>query len=296
MGKKTKAKKKRKNLPILGLFFLGLLIAIYPIISNYYYRIEANKEIADFVSEAKKISPEELARKLELARQYNRTLDPGRLADPYSESEKEGRAEYARMLQVQEKIGFVSIPQIDQNLPVYAGSSEAILQKGVGHLEGTSLPIGGPSTHAVLTAHRGLPRAKLFRELDKLKVGDVFYFQNIETTLAYEVDQILTVEPWNFEPVLVQEGMDYMTLLTCTPYMVNSHRLLVRGHRVDYVPPVNEKALGTNGPSMAFKTYLIVALVVLFILLVIAIRLYLDYRKKKKEVEQVEEVRDEEKQ
>lgn len=287
MAKKKKGKAKKKNLAIIGLFILGLLIASYPLISNYYYRIEANNEIESFIKGAKGLSPEELAKKMELARLYNSTLDPSRLADPYSDREKEGVAEYARMLQVQEKIGFVSIPKIDQNLPVYAGSSESVLQRGVGHLEGTSLPIGGPSTHAVLTAHRGLPRAKLFRELDKLKIGDIFYFQNIETTLAYQVDQIITVEPWDFEPVLVVEGMDYMTLLTCTPYMINSHRLLVRGHRIDYVPPVQEGVLGNNDPTMAFRTYLIGALVVLIILLIVAIRLYLEYRKKKKVVDEV---------
>ncbi|MDU2359966.1 MAG: class C sortase, partial [Campylobacter concisus] len=110
-----------------------------------------------------------------------------------------------------------------------------VLQHACGHLEGTSLPIGGVDTHAVITAHRGLPQVKLFRELDKLEIGDEFYYTNVRETLAYQVDQILVVEPWDFEPVLVVEGKDLMTLLTCTPYMINSHRLLVRGHRVPYI-------------------------------------------------------------
>lgn len=224
---------------------------------------------------------------LELAKAYNDTLDPSRLSDPYSDKEKEGIAEYARMLEVEEKIGFVSIPKIDQALPVYAGTNDGVLERGCGHLEGTSLPIGGTSTHAVITAHRGLPKAKLFRELDKLKEGDIFYFQNIATTLAYEVDQIMTVEPWDFEPVLVVEGEDMMTLLTCTPYMINSHRLLVRGHRVDYVAPVSEDTLANVLPDLAYRDYLPFALIVLLVLLAIMIYYFVGYRKVKKKVEDI---------
>ena len=220
------------------MFVVGLMIAIYPIISNRYYTIKNNNRVEVFEKAAEEISQEEIDKRIDLAKAYNETLDPSRLADPYTEREKEGVANYARMLEVKEQIGFIDIPKIDQKIPVYAGTSEEILQKACGHLEGTSLPIGGIDTHAVITAHRGLPQVKLFRELDKLKVGDVFYFTNIKETLAYEVDQILTVEPWDFDPVLVVEGKDLMTLLTCTPYMINSHRLLVRGHRVPYVEEV----------------------------------------------------------
>lgn len=220
------------------MFVVGLMIAVYPIISNRYYTIKNNNRVEVFEKAAEEISQEEIDKRIDLAKAYNETLDPSRLADPYTEREKEGVANYARMLEVKEQIGFIDIPKIDQKIPVYAGTSEEILQKACGHLEGTSLPIGGIDTHAVITAHRGLPQVKLFRELDKLKVGDVFYFTNIKETLAYEVDQILTVEPWDFDPVLVVEGKDLMTLLTCTPYMINSHRLLVRGHRVPYVEEV----------------------------------------------------------
>lgn len=220
------------------MFVVGFAIAIYPIISNRYYTIKNNNRVEVFEKAAKEISQEEIDKRIDLAEAYNETLDPSRLADPYTEREKEGVANYARMLEVKEQIGFIDIPKIDQKIPVYAGTSEEVLQKACGHLEGTSLPIGGIDTHAVITAHRGLPQVKLFRELDKLKEGDVFYFTNIKETLAYEVDQILTVEPWDFDPVLVVEGKDLMTLLTCTPYMINSHRLLVRGHRVPYVEEV----------------------------------------------------------
>lgn len=231
-------RKIKKNWKIIAMFVVGFAIAIYPIISNRYYTIKNNNRVEVFEKAAEEISQEEIDKRIDLAKAYNETLDPSRLADPYTEREKEGVANYARMLEVKEQIGFIDIPKIDQKIPVYAGTSEEVLQKACGHLEGTSLPIGGIDTHAVITAHRGLPQVKLFRELDKLKEGDVFYFTNIKETLAYEVDQILTVEPWDFDPVLVVEGKDLMTLLTCTPYMINSHRLLVRGHRVPYVEEV----------------------------------------------------------
>lgn len=231
-------RKIKNNWKIIAIFVVGLMIAVYPIISNRYYTIKNNNRVEVFEKAAEEISQEEIDKRIDLAKAYNETLDPSRLADPYTEREKEGVANYARMLEVKEQIGFVDIPKIDQKIPVYAGTSEEVLQKACGHLEGTSLPIGGIDTHAVITAHRGLPQVKLFRELDKLKVGDVFYFTNIKETLAYEVDQILTVEPWDFDPVLVVEGKDLMTLLTCTPYMINSHRLLVRGHRVPYVEEI----------------------------------------------------------
>lgn len=254
----------------MGIFILGLLIAVYPIISNYYYTIKNNNRIEVFEEAKTELSQEEIDKRIDLAKAYNETLDPSRLADPYTEREKEGVANYARMLELKEQIGFINIPKIEQKIPVYAGTSEDILQRACGHLEGTSLPIGGKDTHAVITAHRGLPQVKLFRELDKLKLGDVFYFTNIKETLAYKVDQILTVEPWDFEPVLVVEGEDLMTLLTCTPYMINSHRLLVRGHRIPYVEEKDQeepvKALRFN-----FKDIIWPALILIIVLLIIFI-------------------------
>lgn len=263
------ARSKRKTWPFVVIFILGFLLMMYPMISNYYYRIDANREIQEFQDGAKKLDDVEILRRIELARAYNQTLDPSKLGDPYTEKEKEGIAAYAKMLEVAEKIGFVEIPKIDVNLPIYAGTSMEVLDKGCGHLEGTSLPVGGPSTHAVLTAHRGLPKAKMFRDLDKLKEGDVFYVHNIQTVLAYKVDRIMTVEPSNFDPILVEEGKDYTTLLTCTPYMINSHRLLVRGHRIPYTPPVDESNRGLPFVNMDFKDALLFALPLLILLALI---------------------------
>ncbi|WP_428842299.1 class C sortase [Peptoniphilus catoniae] len=283
--------RKKRIWPFVLLFILGFLIMMYPLVSQYYYRIEANNQVMDFQSQAKELDENEILRRMNLAEGYNSSLDPSKLADPYSEKEKAGIAEYARMIEVAEKIGFVEIPKIDEVLPIYAGTGERVLQKGVGHLEGTSLPIGGPSTHTVLTAHRGLPTAKLFRDLDKLKVGDIFYIHNIDTVLAYEVDQILTVEPWDFESILVEEGKDYATLLTCTPYMINSHRLLVRGHRIDYVPPIKEESRPLNFVNLNYKDALTFALPLAVLVFVFMIYFRHDYKKKKKELKRLNEIR-----
>lgn len=144
----------RKNWPFLLLFAIGFLIMIYPVISQYYYRVEANQEIEDFQKKAAALDQNEVLRRMDLAEGYNTSLDPSKLGDPYTEKEKAGRAEYARMLEIEEKIGFIEIPKIKERLPIYAGTTMEVLEKGAGHLEGTSLPIGGPSTHTVITAHR----------------------------------------------------------------------------------------------------------------------------------------------
>lgn len=287
-----KDKKKRINIILGFVFVLGFLIAIYPIISQLYYRQVASKEVNSFDSEAKELSDEETKKRIELAKAYNRTLDPSRFSDPFTDKELEGRREYAKMLELSLKIGHIEVPQIDEDLPVYAGTSEDILSKGAGHLEGSSLPVGGQSTHAVITAHRGLPSAKLFRELNKLKKGDVFYFHNIEGVLAYEVDRILTVEPSNFEPVLVEEGKDYMTLLTCTPYMINSHRLLVRGHRVPYKPDIKVTRVDRKTSEFNYREYFRIAIAVIILLLFILFIEFSALRKAKKRFRELKKKRD----
>lgn len=194
-------------------------------------------------------------------------LDPSRLADPYTDMEKAGRAEYARMLEVEEMVGHIRIPKIKVDIPIRAGSSEDVLQQGAGHLEGTSLPIGGDSTHTVITAHRGLPNAKLFRNLDQLAYGDIFYITNIKETIAYKVDKIQVVEPSDFEPVLVVERKDYATLLTCTPYMINSHRLLVRGVRIPYQEAIDDGVANTPRARFDFFRMVLVLIPIIIILL-----------------------------
>ena len=176
------------------------------------------------------------------------------------------------MLEVNEMLGHVEIPTIGQDLPIYAGTTDEVLEKGLGHLEGTSLPIGGTSTHAVVTGHRGLPNAKLFRNLDQLVEGDVFYIHNIEDTLAYQVDKIQVVDPSDFNPVLVEEGKDYATLLTCTPYMINSHRLLVRGHRIPYQAAIDDGVANVKRLAPDFLQLFLILLPIIALLLIIVIR------------------------
>ncbi|HFI0384604.1 TPA: class C sortase [Streptococcus suis] len=277
---KTKKGKSKQSILLKLLFLFGLIVTLYPWISQFYYRYDSDREIQSFYEQAQQLPSEEVLKRLEYARAYNQTLDPRKLQDPYTEEEKAGVAEYARMLEVKEKIGFVEIPKINERIPIYAGTTEYVLQKGAGHLEGSSLPVGGESTHTVITAHRGLPNASLFTNLDRLKVGDQFYIHNIAETLAYEVDQILVVEPSDFDPVLVQAGKDYATLLTCTPYMINSHRLLVRGHRVPYEPEVAKKEKPVFFLDMLTLSYL----VALLIILVIVAILYLRRKKKNRKV------------
>ena len=278
----------KKNFKFILIFLFGLLIFSYPLISQKFYEIQAENEVIEFVKQTKEISSKEIDRRMELAKIYNKTLDPSRISDPYDKKEKEARAEYARMLEVHEMIAHVEITRINQDLPVYAGTSDEVLEKGAGHLEGTSLPIGGENTHTVITAHRGLPNALLFRNLDQLKIGDVFYIHNIKETIAYRIDNIQVVEPTNFEPVLVVEGKDYATLLTCTPYMINSHRLLVRGERIDYQSAIDDGV--ANTPSFKPDFYQLFLILLPFITLLV-----LFYRREKKvsnklnkEVEKIE--------
>lgn len=283
------SKTTKNRLVFMAIFLLGLLIFSYPLISQKYYEIKAEDDVVTFVKAATDLPPEDLDRRMALAAAYNRTLDPSRLADPYTEMEKAGRAEYARMLEVEEMVGHVNIPKIKVDIPIRAGSSEDVLQQGAGHLEGTSLPIGGDSTHTVITAHRGLPNAKLFRNLDQLAYGDVFYITNIKETIAYKVDKIQVVEPSNFEPVLVVENKDYATLLTCTPYMINSHRLLVRGVRIPYQEAIDD---GVANMPRARVDFFRMVLVVIPIIIILILTLFREKKRTNtltKELKEIEE-------
>lgn len=230
------AKKNNSKIVLVIGIFLGLGIILYPLFSQLYYDVTseaANLEFREAVSEV--YTPAEKLENIRLAEAYNEALEPNlRWMDPYSSEERqEGVVEYAHMLEVQEKIGIISIPTIDVEIPVYAGTNDSVLHKGAGHLEKTSLPVGGPNTHSVITAHRGLADKRLFRDLDKMEVGDIFYIESMAGTLYYQVDQIIIVEPTDTDTVMIEPGEDYLTLLTCDPYMINSHRLLVRGVRIE---------------------------------------------------------------
>lgn len=266
-----KKKKRASTFLLVAIFLMGLLVLMYPIISRLYYNVESSYEIDDFDKAAAKLDDAEVKRRIELAHAFNDSLVNHIDKDPYTDEQKAaGRKEYARMLELNERMGHVEIPKINVDIPMYAGTDEDVLQKGVGHLEGTSLPVGGIDTHTVLTAHCGLPTAKLFTDLEKLKEGDVFYVHNLAETLAYKVVQIKVVNPDQFDDLLVVKGHDYATLLTCTPYMINTHRLLVRGERIPYDAVADIVAARENKEIFKYKNRFFIALgVIAFLLLLI---------------------------
>lgn len=293
--KKNKQNKKVKKKPnrrakwtFRFVFLIGLLVALYPLVNRIYYRIDSNNQVNVFNEGVNKLDTAEIERRMGLARAYNDSLVNNVSEDPYAKDKHaKGRAEYARMLEVHEMIGHVEIPKINQDLPIYAGTSEEVLQKGVGHLEGTSLPIGGNSTHSVLTAHSGLPEATLFTHLNELEIGDKFYVHNIAEILAYQVDQIKVIEPSNFSDLLISPGHDYVTLLTCTPIMINSHRLIVRGHRVPYVPAVDEELIRTTKANWIFRLLFFLALFLIIVLIVYLWRLRRDNKRYYSRIEEI---------
>lgn len=228
-----------KGLMVFLLFGIAIALTMYPFVSNWLFENKTDS-VADAVEQAaQELDDSEQQAALEAARAYNQTLASGHvtLTDPFVEEQmKEESDEYESLLNLTGDgvMGMVEIPSIDVSLPIYHGTSEAVLEKGVGHLQGTSLPVGGESTHTVLTGHTGLSQAKLFTDLTELEEGDIFFLRVMGENLAYEVDQIKVVLPSELDDLKIVPGEDYCTLVTCTPYGVNSHRLLVRGTRTDY--------------------------------------------------------------
>ena len=235
-------KKKLNTILIAVLFLAGLSVLLYPLVANQWNSYRQSQLISEYTENIEKQDSEEtIDYDLEWAKAdtYNKNLMPMILPDSFAVAEMSDRDEaYMACLNLNNDgmMGIVEIPKIDVKIPIYHTTDEDVLEIGAGHLEGSSLPIGGESTHAVISAHRGLPSATLFTDLDKLEEEDHFLLHILNDTLCYEVDQILVVEPEDTEALSVEEGEDLVTLLTCTPYGVNSHRLLVRGHRVPYVP------------------------------------------------------------
>ncbi len=229
-------KKLRKRtlstiLLIVG-FLVGLSLLLYPTVSDYWNSMHQSRAITSYAEHVADIDDSLYESLWADAQAYNASLLEK--ADRFTLSD-EDLAEYEQMLSVPgtNVIGYIEIDKINCYLPIYHGTDDAVLQVGVGHLEGTSLPVGGASTHCVLSGHRGLPSAKLFTDLDQLEVGDTFVLYVLDETLTYEVDQIRIVEPTDLSDLAIEEGKDYCTLMTCTPYGINTHRLLVRGHRVE---------------------------------------------------------------
>lgn len=233
-----------KKLKIAGIALLmlsGLSLLLYPLISNLWNNHRQQQLISTYVETVEKANEEELIdykAQASMASTYNSSLEPSILPDSFAvaEASEEVDESYMSCLNLNGDgiMGYVEIPKIGIKIPIFHGTSDEVLQIGAGHLEGSSLPIGGEGTHSVLSAHRGLPSASLFTDLDRMEEGDHFYIRVLDQTLAYEVDQILVVEPEDTSALVVEEGEDLVTLLTCTPYAVNTERLLVRGHRIPY--------------------------------------------------------------
>lgn len=229
--KKKKKKSSRSTILIVGLMVLGIGVMLYPTISNWYNELTGSYAIQEFRETLADRTEQELIEQRAMAESYNATLrNEGTITEcPYTYNEI---MDFGNGM-----MGYIEIPVIDVYLPIYHGVSENVLSKGVGHMSRTAFPIGGEGNHSVLTGHTGSPAAYLFTDLDEVKEGDQFYLHVLEENMAYEVDQILIVLPEEVDDILPEPGMDYCTLVTCTPYGVNSHRLLVRGHRVEYTVP-----------------------------------------------------------
>lgn len=228
-----KKKNKRKSTALIVLMLvMGLAIMLYPTISNWYNEVTGSHAIQEFKETLEDQSEQEMAAQRAMAEAYNATLrNEGSAVDcPYDYNDI---MDFGNGM-----MGYIEIPIIDVYLPIYHGVSETVLSKGVGHMSKTAFPIGGEGNHSVLTGHTGAPSAHLFTDLNEVKEGDVFYLYVMDETLAYEVDQILVVLPDEVDDILPVPGEDYCTLVTCTPYGINSHRLLVRGHRIEYLEQV----------------------------------------------------------
>ena len=217
---------------LLIVLIVGLSLLLYPTFADWWNTMHQSRAVASYVEKVANLDEEQYAELLEAAQDYNQSL-LGRSND-YILSEEQKQI-YDQILDVGGLgiMGYVEVPSIGVTLPVYHGTDESVLRVAIGHLEWTSLPVGGESSHCVVSGHRGLPSARLFTDLDKLVVGDIFVFRVLDEVLTYEVDQILIVEPHETQALQIVEGEDLCSLITCTPYGINSHRLVVRGHRVE---------------------------------------------------------------
>lgn len=275
-------RKKQKQFPftfiLILTFFIGLSLLLYPSIANYVNQLNGSKIIGEYSEAVSKLSEEDYRRLWQEAEEYNKTILQRQNGYMLDESQKK---QYSQLLNISNNgvMGYIEIPSIGVNLPVFHGTDDNTLQVAAGHLDWTSLPVGGAGTHCVLSGHRGLPSAKLFTHLDKLALGDIFMLRVLNEVLTYEVDQILTVEPGNVQPLRIVPGEDYCTLVTCTPYGINTHRLLVRGHRVDTVEGMD--MMRVTADAVEIEPLLVAPVLALPLLLCMLIIVMVHGRKRK---------------
>lgn len=265
MSKKVKRSSRGFTIGIVIFFMAGACVLLYPTVSNFWNQYRNLKLVSAYNQAVDNMGDGKYEQMLEQAREYNQRHTTNRILDAF-EADYELSHPYATLLNPNgdEIMGYLEIPEININLVIYHGVGRRALEKGCGHLEGTSLPIGGPGTHSVLAAHRGLPSARLFTDLDQIKKGDVFYIRVLHKKMQYKVDQIKTVLPDESQYLAIEQGQDYVTLLTCTPYGVNTHRLLVRGHRTAWVEPEDESNSQVFVNNIAVK--LLIAGTIVFLL------------------------------
>lgn len=271
-----KLKISRSTLILILVFVAGLSLLIYPSFSNWWNSTRATKAIASYSETVAQMDRAEYDQMWEEAQAYNKALL--QKGYRYHMSDQE-RAEYESILDVSGTgiMGYVEIPSLRVSLPVYHGVEDSVLQIAVGHIEGSSLPVGGPSTHCVVSGHRGLPSAKLFTDLDELVEGDIFLFRVLDEVITYEVDTILIVEPEDVSALEIVEGEDRCTLVTCTPYGINSHRLLVQGHRIENLP---DQYIQVTAEAVPIDPILVAPLVAVPVLLFLFAAVMIKYRKK----------------
>ena len=281
-------KKKAGNLVICIIFLAGLSLLLYPFVANQWNNYRQKQLISNYeqvVSDKEAAEGIDYDAERKKAEEYNEALLPCVLPDSFALAESSGvDPVYMNTLNIagDEMMGSVEIPKINIKIPIYHTTEEEVLNKGAGHLEGSSLPVGGANTHAVISAHRGLPSASLFTDLDQLEIGDHFLIHVLNETLCYEVDKISVVKPEDTSALAVEDGQDLVTLLTCTPYGVNTERLLVRGHRVPYVEEeVKEEKTVLSGSSL-HTNYLLWVFVGLSVTALFVFVLYLKETKLKR--------------
>lgn len=276
MLKKLKA--HWSTLLLVLVFLVGLSLLLYPSVSDYWNSFHQSRAIQSYVQAVADINDEDYQALLEAAQAYNQKIAQN--GNNWQLSEEE-LAEYNSLLRVADSgiMGYIEIPKIQVDLPIYHGTDEEVLQIGVGHLEGSSLPVGGAGTHTVISGHRGLPSAKLFTNLDQLEEGDIFQLYVLDEVLTYQVDQILIVEPTELSDLQVEAGQDYCTLVTCTPYGINTHRLLVRGHRIENnTQPAD--TLRVTADAVQIEPMVVAPLLAVPILVVLLVLLLLIRRKR----------------
>ena len=270
-------KKNRSTIILILIFLVGLSVMLYPTVSDYVNQRHQSRALASYDETVNEMSDADYTAYFEAADAYNQRL----AATPNSFFTPEQVSGYDETLDVSGTgiMGYITIPRIGVELPVYHGTSDGVLQVAAGHLEGSSLPVGGAGTHAVISAHRGLPSAKLFTNLDELEAGDTFTITVLDRVLTYEVDRISIVLPTETDLLQPVEGQDYVTLMTCTPYGINTHRLLVRGHRIDNIEEV--KTVRVTADAVQLEPMLVAPVVAIPMLLILLILLLLPRRRKK---------------